>query len=950
MSNESEGGAPSMESCDECRDDAETRRAPAAVFDRSEQESRGAVASHAGGNDEDEEAEGDMNITRLDDEESNLDINSVISGMEEDEEGNIIGEQDQIEVFGKNLSSCFDSVGRIASSTSQRPPLPPTRDVAIPTNKPSAAAVPQVVPGAGDKRLSVFLRVRPPVCSNGTKGNEGAANTIEIIETKSAANQRGYAPTLPTTVRTYPPLNSNAAKVVRCGGKVPTAASSCNSKKAPSSKSLIDDGRADNDSTEVRGVKEYSYSGVFGPKSTQSEVYNNIAAPLVDGLFPRDMDSESLGESALLFTLGVTNAGKTHTVMGTGFETKGGKKSTDYPSENWGIIPRALHHILTRIDGNNGAAATNAGGPKLQMYMSYLEIYNESIYDLLPQKTQNAASRRPCDGPPTLKLRESRRGRIFVRDLARHAVSSVQQGLELAQMAKTNRHTASNNINSQSSRSHSICQLEISLVPTAQKSSDADFSEYETDDESVCSRSSAGRRKSMQRKSTIIWIVDLAGSERSKKTRSHSSRQQKEAAIINASLMNLMRCLREMLNHQPKKKGSSSKAGVIPFRESKLTHMFMNHLTGPSASRTCMIVNVNPASDDYDETQHVLGYATTARSVTISAVDYNRKRRILAKESRVKLSPKKALVGVVKKLSPKKRKGGAQQIESMPHANKRMRSHNHTSTSGSSTKFGGLLNKPRPKTSHQVTQVDADAQEELERLREENFKLKITVEDLGQQLVDCEAEVRGEVVNMMDEQLQETKQWYESRIDSLKEQITSMQSSPGKSQRNEVDLLERIEECENEMQRMGEDHKDELSKMALAQRRLVQQHESELRAERQRGERLQQDLGASRHQYTELKASHDNILANLESMKARQETEDAAAKENPDEPSSTSSFAFKNLPRERVSAVASTSSIIDVTSPKKKRGWFKSPGKGKKIGLAEPDDGERSPLGKINTK
>ena len=383
MSNESEGGgAPPMESYDECRDDMETSRAPAAVFfDRSEQESRDAVASHAGGDDDDEE--GDMNITRLDEDESNLDINSVISGMEEDEEGNVIGDNQFEGVFGKNLSSCFDSVGRIASSsnstsTSQRPPLPPTRDVAIPRNKPSAAP-PVVVPGAGDKRLSVFLRVRPPVCSNGKKGNEGAANTIEIIEAKSAANQRGHAPTLPTTVRTYPPLNSNAAKVVRCGGKVPTAASSGNSKKAPSSKSLIDDGSTDNDNTEVRGVKEYSYSGVHGPKSTQSEVYNNIAAPLVEGLFPRDTDSESLGESALLFTLGVTNAGKTHTVMGTGFETKGGKKSTDCPGENWGIIPRALHHILTRIDGNN-AAATNAGGPKLQMYMSYLEIYNESIY------------------------------------------------------------------------------------------------------------------------------------------------------------------------------------------------------------------------------------------------------------------------------------------------------------------------------------------------------------------------------------------------------------------------------------------------------------------------------------------------------------------------------------------------------------------------------------------
>ena len=86
-------------------------------------------------------------------------------------------------------------------------------------------------------------------------------------------------------------------------------------------------------------------------------------------------------------------------------------------------------------------------------------------------------------------MRESRRGRIFVRGLARHAVGNVRQGLELAQMAKTKRHTASNNINATSSRSHSICQLEIAYGPpsfgkrTGPRDSDLD-SECETDDDS----------------------------------------------------------------------------------------------------------------------------------------------------------------------------------------------------------------------------------------------------------------------------------------------------------------------------------------------------------------------------------------------------------------------------------------------------------------------------------
>jgi hypothetical protein len=212
--------------------------------------------------------------------------------------------------------------------------------------------------------------------------------------------------------------------------------------------------------------------------------------------------------------------------MGTGFEKKKKSDKIDSystPHKDWGIIPRSLHHILSRVNNQN-----ESSGPKLQLFMSYLEIYNEQIYDLLPVKTKQ--SKRPILGPEALKLRESRRGRIFVRGLARHPVSNVQQGLDLAEEAKKNRHTASNNINAASSRSHSICQFEIayyrgSSAGGKSADSDAEASEYETDDDS--SVSSAGSKKGRQ--STIIWIVDLAGSERSKRTGAIShTRHQKE--------------------------------------------------------------------------------------------------------------------------------------------------------------------------------------------------------------------------------------------------------------------------------------------------------------------------------------------------------------------------------------------------------------------------------------
>jgi hypothetical protein len=229
--------------------------------------------------------------------------------------------------------------------------------------------------------------------------------------------------------------------------------------------------------------------------------------------------------------------------MGTGFEKK--KKSTDKidystPHKEWGVIPRSLHDMLYRIKNLNESPSA---GPKLQLYMSYLEIYNEQIYDLLPIKSKSAP-KNPIYGPSALKLRESRRGRIFVRGLARHPINNVQQGLDLAEEAKRNRHTASNNINAASSRSHSICQFEIahyhgSLGVSKGANSNADScSEYETDDDS--SVSSAGSRKS--RTSTIIWIVDLAGSERSKKTGaiSHTRHQKEGEKMVENGALNFL--------------------------------------------------------------------------------------------------------------------------------------------------------------------------------------------------------------------------------------------------------------------------------------------------------------------------------------------------------------------------------------------------------------------------
>lgn len=80
-----------------------------------------------------------------------------------------------------------------------------------------------------------------------------------------------------------------------------------------------------------------------------------------------------------LFTLGVTNGGKTHTVLGSGFEKKMDNNSTNVLNNDWGIIPRSLDHIIARVNAMNAEATS---GPRLQVYLSYLDIYNEGIYDV----------------------------------------------------------------------------------------------------------------------------------------------------------------------------------------------------------------------------------------------------------------------------------------------------------------------------------------------------------------------------------------------------------------------------------------------------------------------------------------------------------------------------------------------------------------------------------------
>ncbi|CAM9859795.1 unnamed protein product [Ascophyllum nodosum] len=141
------------------------------------------------------------------------------------------------------------------------------------------------------------------------------------------------------------------------------------------------------------------------------------------------------------------------------------------------------------------------------------------------------------------------------------------------------RMVASTKLNEDSSRSHSVCMIKLN------------------------------RDKA---KDSNLWVVDLAGSERIGRTGvCASSARQKEANNINKSLSTLWHCLTIMRSNLRKDEPEAR----VPFRESKLTHLFKNHLKGPAAGKTVMVVNINPSIEDFDETQQVLKNSTIAREV-----------------------------------------------------------------------------------------------------------------------------------------------------------------------------------------------------------------------------------------------------------------------------------------------------------------------------------------------
>ncbi|CAJ1049319.1 kinesin-like protein KIF23 isoform X4 [Xyrichtys novacula] len=236
------------------------------------------------------------------------------------------------------------------------------------------------------------------------------------------------------------------------------------------------------------------------------------------------------------------------------------------------------------------------------VFVSYIEVYNNYIYDLLedapfdPIRPKWLAGGTPVRGnefiPPQSKiLREDQNHTMYVAGCTEVEVKSTEEAFEVFWKGQKKRRIANTQLNRESSRSHSVFTVKLAQAPL-----DADGDHILQDKNQVTV--------------SQLCLVDLAGSERTSRTRAEGNRLR-EAGNINQSLMTLRTCMEVLRENQ-----MCGTNKMVPYRDSKITHLFKNYFDGEGKVR--MIVCVNPKADDYDETMLVMRFAEMTQEVEVA--------------------------------------------------------------------------------------------------------------------------------------------------------------------------------------------------------------------------------------------------------------------------------------------------------------------------------------------
>ncbi|KAJ0408155.1 hypothetical protein P43SY_002125 [Pythium insidiosum] len=295
---------------------------------------------------------------------------------------------------------------------------------------------------------------------------------------------------------------------------------------------------------------QFEFDHVFQPTSSQEDVFEQTRALVTSALD---------GYNVCIFAYGQTGSGKTHTMEG--------------PDHDRGVNHRALQELFRLRDDR---VAT--GSLTISMKLSMLEVYNESIMDLLDNA---GASPAPLEQRKTLEIRMGKQG-VYVENLMEVEVVNEKDVTDLMRLGKSHRSVGAHDFNEHSSRSHLVLSLTIECQDKAQ------------------------RRATTSK----LHLIDLAGSERVSKTAA-SGQRLKEAQNINRSLSALGDVIAAL--------GANSKH--VPYRNSKLTFLLQESLSGQS--KVLMFVNVSPVQWNAWETLCSLNFASRCRNVALGLAKAN---------------------------------------------------------------------------------------------------------------------------------------------------------------------------------------------------------------------------------------------------------------------------------------------------------------------------------------
>ncbi|XP_068950750.1 centromere-associated protein E isoform X3 [Petaurus breviceps papuanus] len=289
--------------------------------------------------------------------------------------------------------------------------------------------------------------------------------------------------------------------------------------------------------SQIDGTKSFSFDRVFHTNETTEKVYEEMAVPIIC--------SAIQGYNGTIFAYGQTASGKTYTMMGS--------------ADGLGVIPKAINDIFIKIK--------EIPEREFLLRVSYMEIYNETITDLL------------CDTRKMkpLEIREDFNRNVYVADLTEEVVSTPELALKWIKKGERNRHYGKTKMNQRSSRSHTIFRM---ILESREKG-----------DPSNCDGAVMVSH---------LNLVDLAGSERASQTGSEGLRL-KEGCNINRSLFILGQVIKKLSDGQA--------GGFINYRDSKLTRILQNSLGGNA--KTLIICTITPVS--FDETLSTLQFASTAK-------------------------------------------------------------------------------------------------------------------------------------------------------------------------------------------------------------------------------------------------------------------------------------------------------------------------------------------------